>query len=159
MGVTIICALAFWAAGSYIEYRVIKALPWTKAIFDHGLGGIILSITIGILVSWAMGPAAGVGAGLGQLLGLATNKITYETYASGARILETSKGHYRTASDFMDRNRKHLTMARNTLTYGAQVLGVIFLIFMFIIGLPARLVNWCIKVRNHGFSGSFSSAS
>lgn len=147
MGVTITVAIAFWAAASYVEYRIIKSVPPMRHVFQHPLGGIIVSISIGIVLGMALGPQVGAGAALGQILGLATNKFTYGMYTTGGRALEHGRNTYQNASAFMDKNKNLISGAANTVKYGIQVLGAVFLTFMFIIGLPARLINAINKVR------------
>jgi len=138
MGVTTTIMIGFWLGSSYIEYRVLKAIPSLKPLFDTALGGILLSIAIGAGVSWVMGPAAGVGAALGQLLGLATNTFTYNLYNKGGELCQRSKAQYNNYVDWKDTHRNHISSAMNTIRLGLKGIGALILGFLFIVGLPFR---------------------
>lgn len=154
MGVTITMAIAFWLASSYIEYRIIKATTdtplfgWVPRLFETAFGGIVVSVAIGLIVSWIMGPVAGAGAALGQLLGLATNEFTYTMYDNGGKAIKYSKTKVAETKDFMDRNKPAIQQAQSTIKYGVQALGFVFLVFMFIVGLPARGYDAIHKMRH-----------
>lgn len=142
MSVTITVALAFWLASSYVEYRIIKAIPSSRRLFDHPLGGIIVSLAIGIFLGMALGPSVGVGAGLGQILGLATNKLTFEMYSFLANAGKVTRRHLHNINSFFTSQPQRVREAANTIRLGLKGVGAIIMGFLYIVGLPFRIHEW-----------------
>lgn len=147
MGTTVIIALAFWLSASYVEYKIIKGIPALKPIFDNQVLGIVLSIVIGSTVAYILGIPNGIGAALGQLLGLATNEFTYKFFDTSNKVWYKSKNTKNQAQAFYSQNKKLVNEAVNTVRLGFKALVAIFMVFMFIIGLPFRAAEWVKKIQ------------
>lgn len=80
MSVTIIVAIGFALAGSYIEFRARKASALVNSAYKNFWFSLVMTGIIGAGVTLLTGPAVGIGAVLGQLIGLATNEFTYKLY-------------------------------------------------------------------------------
>ena len=147
MGVTITVALCIWITGSLIEYRVISRIPAMEKVF-HGIPGMFISIGIGFAVGMALGASTGAGFILGQTMGLATNQVTFQMWSTLHKANTYRKVKTKQWNAFYEANHKVIGEAINTVRLGAKALGAIFLAFMFIIGLPVRIIEWFNKRKS-----------
>lgn len=139
MGTTIIVALAFWAAASFIEYKIIKTIPGLKGLFDNFVFGILISLAIGYLVTIAVGPSFGVGAGLGQILGVATNQSTFNFYSWLSRTNDRRKTTQARITQSYKTNKVRYDNAAETIRLGFRGLAAMFYMLLWIIALPQKI--------------------
>lgn len=134
-----------WAAGSLLEYKIVKASPTLKRLF-HGVTGIAISIAIGAGAAFVLGAPAGAGVMLGQLLGLATNDFTFKTYwwleHSALPAFRRGKSQVQKVNDFRQEHPKIFNEATQTIKAGFQTIGGIILFLVWLIGLPVRTIQW-----------------
>lgn len=138
LGVTLTIALIFWLASSYIEYKIVKTFPITRKIIMNPIGGIILSVAIGFLVSMAIGAQGGLGIFIGQILGLATNQFTFQLYSAMAQLNTAVRG---LSTDLKVRWQANKDAVKTVIQSVKTICRGIATFFR-ILFLPFKALNW-----------------
>lgn len=163
MSVTIFVALGFWLAGAYVEYRMRKASSLMDRLYDNFWFGLAATAVVGYGMMIITGPAVGIAAALGQLIGVATNDITFHFFdvtlprwqarknavmaVVDAQVAKVSNVH----QQYKAIEAAHPAIVadvKQTATDGAKMVAGIGVGALYVLGTPAKAVRGTKRVWN-----------
>lgn len=108
--------------------------------------GFLFSILLGFGLGSVAGAGVGIGVAVGNMLGLATNEVTFNFFTSCAKwnarrkVIQTNvKARSTQYREFYDKNKRLCDEAIGTIKGGIMTIGAIIGFVLFVIGIPHRL--------------------
>jgi hypothetical protein len=133
--------LILWLTSSFVEYRIIKAFPSLHKWFN-GFTGMLISVGISSLVGLVVGAPAGMVVMMAAVLGLATNNLTYNTFAFLDKSGKKLNDNKHKVTDFRDAHPSFFREVIQGTKVGGMVIVGAFTGLLYTIALPFRALSW-----------------